>query len=250
MNKVAYLLIIIFTLISCNSEQKSNKQKRIHKKEKKVKKKTVLTYNNAVSFLTKYGKIHKETIIEFNTNYGTMRAKLYTNTPLHRANFLFLINQGYFNDTYFHRVVKGFMIQGGNTDSWGTSGKRSKIGNYDFPNEINNSNFHKKGALSAARDYVENPTKRTSPFEFFIVKGHTFDKQTLDMLSEQYKKKYNKQQRKEYYKIGGTPHLDGEHTVFGELISGFDTLDKINNVEIDSGEWPIKNVVMQVKIIK
>jgi peptidyl-prolyl cis-trans isomerase B (cyclophilin B) len=179
-----------------------------------------------------------------------MRIRLYENTPLHRASFLYLINEKYFNDTYFHRVVKGFMIQGGNTDNWGTSNIRAKIGDYKFPAEINNINFHKKGALSAARNYKKNPEKKSTPFEFFIVQGHTFDKQTIDLLEEQYGKKINAKQRKAYYKAGGTPHLDGEHTVFGEVISGFETIDKIASVPTDKGEWPETNVVMQIKIIK
>ncbi|MEN8138142.1 MAG: peptidylprolyl isomerase [Bacteroidota bacterium] len=243
------LIFFASVLTSCNTETKK-KNKSVPKKVKIVKKKTVLTNENAVDFLTKYGKEHPETIIEISTNYGDMQVKLYEDTPLHRANFLYLINEKYYNGTFFHRVVKGFMIQAGNTDNWGTSGKRAKIGTYKLPAEIKANRFHKKGALAASRSYVDNPDKLTFPFEFYIVQGHTFDKQTMDMVEEQYKKKISTEQRKEYYRIGGTPHLDGEHTVFGEVIEGFDTIDKIASVQTDKGEWPEINVVIQMRIIK
>jgi len=244
-----FIIVSIFSYYSCNNDVKKKKVKVVIKVEV-VKKKTVLTQDNSVEFLIEYGKKHTETIIEISTYLGTMRVKLYKNTPLHRASFLYLINNGYFNDTYFHRVVKGFMIQGGNTDNWGTSKIRDKIGNYKVPAEINKHNFHKKGALSAARNYVDNTDKLSTPFEFFIVQGHTFNKQQLRLLEEQYKKKITPNQRKEYIKTGGTPHLDGEHTVFGEVIEGLDVIDEIASVPTDKGEWPEKNVVMQVKIIK
>ena len=243
------ILISLLAISACDNSPKKKKT-QIKKKIEKVKKEVVLTKENTVEFLTKYGKKHPETIIEISTYLGTMRVKLYKNTPLHRASFLYLINKGYFNDTYFHRVVKGFMIQGGNTDNWGTSNIRSKMGDYQIPAEMNIHDFHKKGALSAARNYINNPNKLSTPFEFFIVQGHKFDKQQLKLLEEQYHKKATREQRKAYYKIGGSPHLDGEHTVFGEVISGFDVIDKIASVPTDKGEWPEKNVVMQMKIIK
>ena len=246
----SFLILSIIAFSSCNNEVKTKKEVKTIKKVKTVKKDVVLTDENAVEFLTEYGKKHPETIVEISTYLGKMRIRLYKSTPLHRASFLYLINKGYFNGTYFHRVVKGFMIQGGNTDNWGTSKIRSKIGDYKIPAEINKHNFHKKGALSAARNYVDNPDKLSTPYEFFIVQGHTFDEQHIQSLEEQYKKKVTPEQRKVYKKIGGTPHLDGEHTVFGEVIKGFDVIDKIASVPTDKGEWPEKNVVMQIKIIK
>lgn len=245
----SFLILSILSFSSCNNDVNKKKVKTI-KKIETIKKELVLTKDNTVVFLTDYGKKHPETILEISTYLGTMRVKLYTNTPLHRASFLYLINNKYYNDTYFHRVVKGFMIQGGNTDNWGTSKIRTKMGDYKIPAELNKKNFHKKGALSAARNYVDNPDKLSTPFEFFIVQGHTFDKQQLSMLEEQYNKKMSKEQKKDYYKVGGTPHLDGEHTVFGEVISGFDVIDRIASVPTDKGEWPDKNVIMQIKIIK
>lgn len=243
---VLFLSVLMF---SCSPEPKKV-VKSVAKKVKIKKKKTVLTNENAVEFLTAYGKEHTETLIEISTKFGVMKVKLYKNTPLHRASFLYLVNTGYYNDTYFHRVVKGFMIQGGNTDNWGTSGIRAKIGKYKIPAEILKNNFHKKGALSAARSYKDNPDKLTFPFEFFIVQGHVFDKQILSLVGEQYKKTLNLKQKKEYLKIGGTPHLDGEHTVFGEVISGFDIIDKIASEPTDKGEWPIDNVVMQIRVVE
>lgn len=243
------ILISLFTLVACNNSSETKKVKTV-RKVKVVKKKVELTSDNAVEFLTDYGKKHPETIIEITTYLGKMKVRLYENTPLHRASFLYLINEKYYSGTYFHRVVKGFMIQGGNTDNWGTSKIRAKMGDYQIPSEIKKENFHKKGALSAARNYVDNPDKLSTPFEFFIVQGHTFDKQQLEMLEEQYNKKMSGAQKKAYYKVGGTPHLDGEHTVFGEVISGLDIIDKIASVPTDKGEWPEKNVVMQVKVLK
>ncbi|MCK5780979.1 MAG: peptidylprolyl isomerase [Flavobacteriales bacterium] len=245
------LKLIFFSLImsSCGNDKVEKKQVKI-KKVKVIKKKTVLTHENAVEFLTEYGKKHQENIIEISTNYGKMKVKLYKDTPLHRANFIYLINEKYFDETFFHRVVKGFMIQGGNSDNWGASKKRDKIGIYKIPAEILPQHFHKKGALAASRTYIKNPDKVSTPFEFYIVQGHTFDKQTLSMVEEQYHKRLNAQQRKEYIRIGGTPHLDGEHTVFGEVIEGFDTIDKIASVKTDKGEWPEINVVIHMKTLK
>jgi peptidyl-prolyl cis-trans isomerase B (cyclophilin B) len=252
MKKIFFALLSLL-IISCSNDSEGKKSEISKKKKvlvKKVKKKKVLTSENAVEFLTKYGKENPETELYIHTNYGSMKVKLYEDTPLHRANFIYLAKEKYWNDTYFHRVVNGFMIQGGNTDNWGTSGKRAKIGTYKIPNEIKPERFHKKGALSASRSYIENPEKKTAPFEFFIVQGHTFSKGQLEMLEEQYKKKVPEFAKKVYYKSGGTPHLDKEHTVFGELTEGFDVLDKIAAVETDKGEWPIKNVVMNIEIIK
>ena len=248
--KIIFQIVILVVLtLSCSTEPVKVGAIKVEKK-KIQKKKDILTDENIVDFLTDYGKKHRETIIEISTYLGVMKVRLYKTTPLHRASFLYLINKGYFNGTYFHRVVKGFMIQGGNTDNWGTSGKRAKIGDYKIPTEILKDNFHKKGALSAARNYVDNIDKNSTPYEFFIVQGHTFDKQQLQYIEDKYHKKMSRNQKKDYYRVGGTPHLDGEHTVFGEVISGLEVIDKIASVKTDKGEWPEKNVIMNIRIIK
>lgn len=250
------LIVVFSTLSSCDDSGKSRRKSIKHTKvthtksvKQKREKNVKLTSLNVVEFLTKYGKQHPETDIELSTKFGKMRIKLYKNTPLHRANFLYLINQKYFNGTYFHRVVSGFMIQGGNSDDWATSKKRAKIGSYKFPAEMKEKNIHKKGALSAVRTYNDNPEKKTSPYEFFIVQGHTFEEDMLEAVLETYEKKLSTTNKNIYKKIGGTPHLDGEHTVFGEVVSGFDVIDKISAVKTDGKEWPISNVIMNVKIL-
>lgn len=209
-----------------------------------------LSSENSTEFLSLYGDQHKESIVEIKTEFGKIKIKLYEDTPLHRANFLFLINKGYFNTTFFHRVSKDHVIQAGNSDSPETANIRGKTGNYKIINEISNHHFHKRGALSAARSYKKNAEKDSNPFEFFISVGKTYSKAQLKIMAETYSTKFNTRQIQIYTKRGGSPHLDYEHTVFGEVIEGMDVVEKINSVEVDRGEWPLNNIPIQIKAIK
>ena len=187
----------------------------------------------------------KETIVVIKTNYGTIKAKLYNDTPQHRDNFIKLVNEGWYNNSPFHRIIKDFMIQGGqNADGRLDPG-------YKVPAEIKDNHFHKKGALCAARqpDQV-NPKKASSGSQFYIVQGQKYDDQTLDMYENRLGKVFGAKQRQAYKTVGGTPHLDGDYTVFGEVIEGMDVVDKIATVKTGRMDAPIEAVTMTIEIEK
>lgn len=210
-----------------------------------------LKTENAVEFLTQYGKENPETKVQITTTFGVIKLKLYEETPLHRANFIMLVKKGYFNDTYFYRVAKDFVIQGGNTDMEQTQAKRTAIGRYSIPHEIQPLKFyHKKGALCAAREWENNPDKMSDVYNFYIVQGKKMHELHLDELDRDREWKIPSEQRSTYMSKGGAPHLDGEHTVFGEVYEGMDVIEKISQVEVDAVEWPKVDIVMQVEIIE
>ena len=196
-------------------------------------------------------KEEKETIVVIKTNYGTIKAKLYNDTPLHRDNFVKLVNQGWYNGSPFHRVIKNFMIQGG-----GKSDGTQDPG-YTIPAEIKNNHIHKRGALCAARkgDQV-NPKKESSGSQFYIVQGQVFDDKVLDMYEERLGSVFSAKQRQTYKTVGGTPHLDGEYTVFGEVIEGLDVVEKISKVQTGydpmtrQPDYPVEPVTMTISIEK
>lgn len=182
----------------------------------------------------------KETVVVIETNYGTIKAKLYNDTPLHRDNFIKLINEGWFNGSPFHRIINKFMIQGGqNADGRMDPG-------YTVPAEFRSNHFHKKGALCAARqgDQV-NPKKASSGSQFYIVQGKVYDDKTLDYYEERLGKVIGPKQRQAYKSVGGTPHLDGDYTVFGEVTEGLDIVDKIAGVETGYMDVPVKPVTIK-----
>jgi len=168
------------------------------------------------------------------TNYGDITLRLSDSTPLHRDNFLKLVKVGFYDSVLFHRVIKNFMIQGGDPES-----KRAEAGQalgnggpaYRVPAEIRNSLFHKKGVIAAARD--NNPEKASSGSQFYIVQGKVFTNAGLDSLETMrlQGRKIPADQREVYTTIGGTPHLDQNYTVFGEVVKGLDVLDMITAVE-------------------
>lgn len=181
----------------------------------------------------------KETVVVIKTSMGTIKAKLYNDTPKHRDNFLKLVNEGWYNGSPFHRVIKDFMIQGGqNADGRLDPG-------YTVPAEFKDSHFHKKGALAAARmpDQV-NPKKASSGSQFYIVQGRVYDDNWLDMFENRSGKVLSARQRQTYKTIGGTPHLDGDYTVFGEVTEGLDVVDKIAAVKTGGQDVPVDPVTI------
>lgn len=192
----------------------------------------------------------KETIVLIETSLGNMKAKLYNNTPKHRKNFLKLVKEGYYDGLLFHRVIKNFMMQGGDPTSkdpvpgllYGSGGP-----NYRIPAEF--GRFHFKGALAAARTGDQgNPNKESSGSQFYIVQGRPTTKGQLDMMSKGKNVKYSDADVKKYEAIGGTPFLDGDYTVFGEVIEGLDIIDRICSIDVDPNSRPLKDLKMKITI--
>lgn len=209
-----------------------------------------LNSRNCVDYIKDYGAENPETKVQITTKFGVMKIRLYEETPLHRANFIMLVKKGYFNDSYFYRVAKNFIIQGGDSDSEAQESKRAAIGQYLLPHEMTPEFFHKKGALCAARSYNKNPDKLSDPYNFYIVQGERVRDGYMDQVEEEYGIEIPAKLRQIYKTKGGAPHLDGEHTVFGEVYEGMSIIDKIAAVEVDNTEWPKDDIVMQVEIIE
>src|SRR5574343_785265 len=168
-------------------------------------------------------KKEKNTYVEMKTTMGTMVLKLYNETPLHRDNFIKNIKENQYDSVLFHRVIKSFMIQGGDPTSKNAApgamlGSGEIAGVSRIPAEFNPALYHKKGALAAARD--GNPEKASSNCQFYIVQGKTFSDLDLNRMEQYNGWKYTTEQRDMYKTVGGTPHLDNNYTVFGELVSG------------------------------
>ena len=185
-----------------------------------------------------------ETMFVIHTDYGDITGMLYNDTPEHRDNFIKVIKQGWYNGSIFHRVINGFMIQGG-----GSGDGVQDIG-YTIPAEFLPNRFHKKGALAAARmGDGANPEKRSSGSQFYIVQGQTFTDSELDSFAMRKGCEWTEEQRKTYKTIGGTPHLDFDYTVFGEVIDGIDVIDKIAAVKTGYMDKPLDDVKMTIEII-
>ncbi len=175
---------------------------------------------NAVPFLTQYGKENKESKVLIKTRLGNIEIQLFEDTPLHRASFIFLTKMGYFDTTCFYRVVPDFIIQGGESERLDTQRYKARYQRYKIPPEFRKQRRHQYGAIAMAREWENNPRKYSTAFEFYII-----------------------QNRK------GAHHLDNEHTVIGQVISGFDTIDKIVNLKAGNDEWPLDDVFMKIEVI-
>ncbi|MBB4119136.1 peptidylprolyl isomerase [Mesonia hippocampi] len=181
---------------------------------------TPITQEELIPFLTAYGEKNPEQKVLISTDYGDIEITLFNNAPLHRANFIRLVKLNYFNTTFFHRVAAGFVVQGGNSDTFTTPKNRKAVGDYLIPNEFSSKHPHTYGAFSAAKYSEQNISKASSPFEFFIVVDKT-----------------------------GAHHLDNEHTVFGKVTKGMDVALKIAKAPVDEREWPIENITMDIEIV-
>ena len=182
----------------------------------------LLSDANVMEFFLEYDKKHKENTVRITTDFGTIDIKLFEQTKFHRSNFIYLTKKQYFNNTQFYRVIKNFVIQGGNSDDRETYIKRRNIGKYLLPNDYDKGFKHHRGMVSMPSKNIENPYKKASPFEFFIVQQH-----------------------------GGAHHLDGDYTIFGNVIRGMEVVDKIAAVPTDASDWPLQNVyIKKVEILK
>jgi len=186
----------------------------------------------------------KMTKVLIHTDMGDIKVELYNDTPKHRDNFIKLVKNGSYNGSIFHRVIKDFMIQGGGAPA-GLPEMSDRV-----PAEFVPAHIHKKGALCAARmgDQV-NPKKESSGSQFYIVQGTKATAEQLNQYDQKRAVKYTPAQRSTYTTIGGTPFLDGDYTVFGEVIEGMEVIDKIAAVQTGGGDKPVKEIKMTMKVL-
>jgi len=181
-----------------------------------------LTDENAMEFFLEYEKNNPENKVRITTKFGNIDILLFDKIKFHRANFVYLTKRGYFNGTQFYRVINNFIIQAGNTDDPKIKRKRGDIGRYLLPPDTKRGFKHHRGIVSMPSSEIEDAYKLASPFEFFIVQNKD-----------------------------GAYHLDGDYTIFGEVISGMDVVDEIAAQKTDDGDWPLRNVyIKKVEIIK
>jgi peptidyl-prolyl cis-trans isomerase B (cyclophilin B) len=196
-------------------------------------------------------------LVELKTDYGTMIIKLYDSTPSHRDNFIKLVKQGFYDSLLFHRIIKDFMIQGGDPQSKDAD-STTMLGNGEAPGDMIPAEFrsdfiHKKGALAMAR--TDNPAKASSNCQFYIVQGKVTGDTLLNQVECSIRQNsdmgfyYTDAQRNTYKTIGGTPFLDQNYTVFGEVIKGLDVIDKIAAVQTDPNDRPVKNIRMKMRML-
>lgn len=182
----------------------------------------VLTEENAIDFFFDYQKGLKANKVRMTTSKGSFTVELYDNVPYHKANFIYLTRQKYFDSTMFHRVVRDFIIQGGNADNMKTAEKRKVIGRYLLPPDTRKGHKHHRGTISMPSSEINNPHMLASPYEFFIVVTQP-----------------------------GSYHLDGDYTPFGRVIEGMEVVDAINQVPVDDGDWPMRNIyILKAEVIE
>ena len=234
-----FLLLICLCLTLCNCQDEQSKKKNntsvvdsVKTVTKPVKAKDsiviperkfpLLDDTNAMDFFLEYEKENKEDKVRITTDYGTIDILLFNKTKFHRANFIFLTKQHYFDKTQFYRIVNNFIIQGGASDDRKITNRRKDIGRYLLPTDTKRGYKHNRGVISMPSSDIKNPHKLASPYEFFIVQSPN-----------------------------GAHHLDGDYTVFGKVIKGMNIVDKIAALETDGSEWPLHNVyIRSIEIIE
>ena len=224
--KYMFLLLFFATIVSCTA-QTSEKQNDM---------------------------VQKKYYVLIETSFGNMTVELFNETPKHRDNFLKLVNEGFYDDLVFHRVINNFMIQGGDPNSRNAK-PNQRLGDgtlgYTVPAEFVPGLIHRKGALAAARqgDMV-NPTKASSSCQFYIVQGNVWTMDHLQMMAQKMGKTFDTQQIEAYTTVGGTPHLDYDYTVFGQVIEGLDVIDKIASVKCGPDDRPLEDVKMKMSVVE
>ncbi|MDA9631995.1 peptidylprolyl isomerase [Flavobacteriaceae bacterium] len=227
--RLLYIFLITSILSSCIKKDKENinttkviSSTKVKKEISKVKSKFILTEKNSMDFFLEYDKIHKENVVELDTDMGKIEITLFNETKFHRSNFLYLSKLNYFKSTQFYRVINNFIIQGGNSDNRKIWKKRKSIGKYLLPVDNNHGFKHSRGMVSMPSSIIKNPHKLASPYEFFIVQSKS-----------------------------GAHFLDGDYTIFGKVSKGMDVVDKIAAVDTDDLDWPISNIfINNVKVLR
>ena len=211
-----------------------------------------LTFILGILFIIMGCNMEKEQIAEIETQFGIIKVKLFNTTPTHRDNFIELATTGYYDRMMFHRVIDGFMIQGGDPDSKGApSGVALGNGGPGYQLDAEIGALHFRGRLAAARkpDHI-NPQRQSSGSQFYIVQGRPFTDEELDQIEAGNNMNYTAEEREKYKTIGGAPFLDGGYTVFGEVIEGIEVVDQIAKERKDQLDRPISDVRMDVRMVK
>lgn len=192
------------------------------------------------------------------TSEGNIRIQLYNETPLHRDNFLRLVKAHYYDSLLFHRVIKNFMIQGGNRNTRQaefTPQFADLCDSLDYTIEAEfrlPKLFHKRGTIAAAREGDDvNPQKRSSSTQFYFVWGRKYSERAMEFTESRLDIELTPEMREAYMTVGGTPHLDGSYTVFGEIVEGLDVVERIQGVETDEGDRPLQPVmIIKATVVK
>jgi len=204
---------------------------------------------------TKKKKKTEMTKVLLKTTMGDIVIALYDETPLHKENFIKLVNEKYYDGVLFHRIIQNFMIQTGDPESK-TAKPGQMLGNggpdYTIPAEFVPGLYHKRGAVAAARTSDDvNPKKESSGSQFYIVDGRVFNTSDMNRVIQRTGKVYSQEQVNAYTTIGGAPHLDGDYTVFGEVVSGMEIVDKIAAQPKDSRDRPLEDIkIISAEIVK
>ena len=225
--KTLYFLLVLFLLASCSVFKKTNQQSIA---------------------------ANQPHFVKIETDSGTMVVRLSNKTTKTTANFLKLVNGHFYDGLLFHRVIEGFMIQGGDPDSRNApAGKMLGEGGlkYTVPAEFDTSLFHQKGAIAMARESDDmNPEKASSSTQFYIVEGRTFTNNEMDKIEEKFKILIPKSHRAMYRSVGGAPFLDMNYTVFGQVVDGLAVIDKIAHAAKDKNNRPLTDIHMKITIMK
>jgi cyclophilin family peptidyl-prolyl cis-trans isomerase len=211
---------------------------------------SILLLISTLSFAQKKSK--KDYLVTLKTKFGTTHLVLFDDTPLHKANFIKLVNQKFYDSLLFHRIIDGFMIQGGDPDSKNAKPDQrlgSGGGNMErIPYEFKPNHVHRKGALAAAHD--GNAEKKSNACQFYIVHGEKLTDDEITAFAKRNGMNYTTQQRAEYMILGGTPRLDNGYTVFGEAIDNLDLIDKIAQQPRDKANRPKEDIKMSMTVKK
>ena len=251
MNKKLLILFAVSFSFFCITDTNAQAKKKATAKKTSVKGKPIAA-KKAVP-LSKEAATPEEKFqrVKITTDFGEMVVRLYNKTPKHRDNFIKLVNEHFYDSLLFHRVISNFMIQGGDPNSKNAQpGEMLGMGDvgYKVPAEFDSALFHKRGALCAARD--GNPEKASSGCQFYIVQGKPVSEPELDNISLRNGFKYTPAQRMTYKMNGGTPFLDNNYTVFGEVESGIEVVDKIAAVQKGPADRPVADVSMKMELIQ
>ena len=244
MKRIFYSCIIlsIIALASCSSP-------------KKVKTEEKSATTGATEQTSQNNNTQKMTKVLLKTTFGDITIALYDDTPQHKENFIKLVNDKFYDGLLFHRIIKGFMIQGGDPNSK-TAKAGQQLGNgdvgYTIPAEFVPTRFHKRGALAAAREPDQvNPQKASSGCQFYIVDGTVYDNEKMTMIAQRTGKTFSPEQVQAYTTVGGAPWLDGDYTVFGEVVKGMEVVDKIADQQKDRNDRPLEDIkIISATIIR